>query len=786
MMSMRSLLLPFAVAYLASFGVLALVWSYPGSLPGTATPAGQLGLLLAVGTVSLLLLGSLLEFRVRRPLRAMHERMRAERHRQLDHIQELATAVETIEDSIIISDATGAVRYANPAYEKRCGLSLAAMLGQQTNHFAHAASPPEVYTDLQSTVLAGQVWRGELEATFSDGRRVIEEAIVSPVVDSTGQISKYVTTLHDVTERVQMARDLREATERIRQANDQLEQRVARRTAELRIAKEAAEAASLAKSAFLATVSHEIRTPLNGILGMLELLADHPLQPQQRQLLASADTSAALLLSLINDILDFSKIEAGQLQLESTAVGLREIAESVVLSLAPAAHQKGIRLQSRLHPELPAHVKLDGIRLQQILLNLLGNAVKFTAGSAEREGQVTLNVRPELNGEEPFLSFTVTDNGVGIPAAALGTLFMPFTQAETSTTRRFGGTGLGLSISARLVRLMGGDISVVSTLGAGSTFTVLLPLVEASGTERTVLPPLPAQRHAHSATPVWQTNTVRGTVLVAEDNPINQEVIRLQLRAIGFDSDVAPDGQAALELWRERHYDLVLTDCHMPVMDGFTLARAIRAEERDSVRTPIIALTANVLSEEAQRCRAAGIDECLTKPIQRKQLDKALTVQLTARALRDETRHPAPPPLQPAQGVAAAAPAGLLDMQTFAAHLGCDLATQHELLQRFSEDTAATRDACTQALAQRDADSLCCAAHRLKSAARTVGAEALAELCVTIEAAGTIPDWPALQSLLAQLQGLLRQLCDEIRREVGTADAARMTSRSAALEAQDA
>ncbi len=236
----------------------------------------------------------------------------SDKNAQIAEIQRLATAVETIEDCIIIADEKGCISYANPAYEKRCGNSLAEMVGKQTNSLSHAASPIPVYEDLQTTVLQGKAWRGELQAVFQDGRKVIDEAVVSPVVNDQGELVNFVTTLHDVTERVSMEEDLRLAKNRIEQANDELEERVVQRTEELRIAKELAEEANVAKSAFLATVSHEIRTPLNGILGMLELLADHPLDGEQKRLLASADTSAELLLALINDILDFSKIEAGQ------------------------------------------------------------------------------------------------------------------------------------------------------------------------------------------------------------------------------------------------------------------------------------------------------------------------------------------------------------------------------------------------------------------------------------------------------------------------------------------
>lgn len=698
-----------------------------------------------------------------------------ETNRQMAEIQRLATAVETIEDCIIIADPDGRICYANPAYVKRCDTRLEDMMGVQTNALAHAASPPEVYAELTQTVLAGNAWRGELRAVFRDGREVIDEAVVSPVANDQGEVVNYVTTLHDVTQRVSMARDLRLAKERIEQTKEELEERVNRRTEELRIAKEAAEAANVAKSAFLATVSHEIRTPLNGILGMLELLGDHPLDPEQLRLLGSANTSAGLLLSLINDILDFSKIEADQLTLDEIAVSLREVTETVVLSLASIAHRKGIRLQSSLQPDLPAAVTVDGVRLQQILLNLLGNALKFTSSSAEHDGMVTLQVDEvrHSSNRQRMLRFRVKDSGIGIPAEAVDSLFKPFTQAESSTTRRFGGTGLGLSISSKLVEMMGGEISVTTELNKGSEFTVLLPLVEAAETDTVELPTL-AYATEEPCSPAWDATAARGTVLIAEDNPINQDVIRLQLKAIGFDSHVAADGREALKLWQNGSYDLVLTDCHMPNMDGFALARAIRAAETPGQRVPIVALTANVLSEEAQRCRAAGMDECLTKPIQRKRLDKALTVHLTTSVLARSAaaQQPAAPADIDIEAELAALECppdgseGLLDMQAFADNLGCDIEVQHELLRRFAEEATRNLLDSADAAAARDADRLKCNAHKMKSAARTLGAESVADACVQIEKACANPDWPRLNQLLEQESLLIARLGRQIRIEL--------------------
>ncbi|NND55569.1 MAG: PAS domain S-box protein [Gammaproteobacteria bacterium] len=714
-----------------------------------------------------------------------------ERNAQIAEIERLATAVKTIEDCIIIADSEGRIIYANPAYEERCGQPLAEMLGSQTNKLSHAASPPEVYAELQETVLAGKPWRGELRASFDDGRYVIDEAVVSPVIDEHGEIVNYVTTLHDVTERATMESDLRNANRRIEQSKDELEVRVAERTEELREAKETAESANHAKSAFLATVSHEIRTPLNGVLGMLELLRDHTLNKEQMQLLRSADTSASILLTLINDILDFSKIEAGQLILDETPVSLRDVTESVLLSLAASAHSKGIRLQSSIDPSLPEVVKLDGVRVQQILLNLLSNAIKFT-GTDGREGQVRLDVELSSVDGTDMLRFTVEDNGIGIPDSSMATLFRPFTQAESSTTRRFGGTGLGLSISAKLAKIMGGRIDVVSELGHGSVFTVTLPLAEADETAQLkFLRPLNTTR-GRSSTSSDDYEHIRGHILVAEDNPINQQVIKLQLRAIGFSCDIANDGAEAFELWNSGTYDMVLTDCHMPNVDGFGLAEAIRASGAKGTHIPIIALTANVLSEEAEACRAAGMDECLTKPIERALLDKTISIHLTAEVLarpaQQETDRAEAPTVSslatndlelptdeaslPAIGEPkAVSDSGqqLLDMRVFAENIGDDLLVQHELLRRFASEADKNLLECLTALSEQDTAVLECNAHKLKSAARTIGATALADTCVAIEQAARDDDDEKLALLIEEQAGLIKLLNQEIDKEINSA-----------------
>jgi signal transduction histidine kinase/CheY-like chemotaxis protein/HPt (histidine-containing phosphotransfer) domain-containing protein len=640
---------------------------------------------------------------------------------------------------------------------------------------------------------------------------------------------------------------------------------------ELATARDAALSATVAKSAFLATMSHEIRTPMNGVIGMLELLDDGPLRTQQREFVRTASRSAEALLTIINDILDFSKVEAGKLDIERIEFDLWHTVEDVTTLLGERAHAKGLELITAIDPDVPTVVWGDPGRLRQILLNLAGNAIKFT-----ESGQVVVKVARALTDDDPSrIRFEITDSGPGIPPDVTARLFQPFSQADSSTTRRFGGTGLGLAICRQLVGLMGGEVGVTSVVGTGSTFwfttqsepvvsdpqpqpgssvagltalvvddnqtngLVLSEMLTAWGMETTVAnsgedalavlremvasggPPAfalidmqmpgmdgialgrvirkdPAlqgvqlilltafggqenlrahgfsaylvkpvrQKQLHecllrvgtdpdardaaaTADPAASIPTTRaGDILLVEDNEVNQLVGVELLQRLGYCVDVAPSGLDALTAVESKRYDAVLMDCQMTGMDGFEATAELRRRDWSSDRLPIIAMTANAMQGDRERCLAAGMDDYLAKPVRRAALTAVLDRFITA--------------MQPPEDVTPTAAAPLLDSaldtEQLQDLLGDDRVKWRRYLALFLGAAAAALSSLSEGIAQQQPDAVRRAAHRLKGSAATVGATVVAALAAQLETIAETGDWHHADGTHGQLEAAVGRL----------------------------
>ena len=789
---------------------------------------------------------------------------------EVSWLRKLALAAEQASEAIVITDLAANIEYVNQAAVVSSGYRREELIGRNSRILQSGLTPNTRYRKLWASLTDGKPWRGFFNNRRKDGSPYIEFAVISPVRGPDGRVTHYLAVKEDITEKRRMGEDL----ERYRH---HLEELVAQRTDELELARRSAESASAAKSAFLATMSHEIRTPMNGVIGLADVLLRSHLKPHQKDLTETLRESAFALLSLIDDILDFSKIEAGRLVLERAPVALRRLVEKASDALQPVAAGRGVKLHVFVDPALPPQVLGDAARLRQIILNLVGNAIKFSAG-LERKGRVALRVLPEPEGG---VRLVVSDNGIGMSADVQARIFQPFVQGEITTTSHYGGTGLGLVISQRLVGAMGGRVGVESSSGAGATFTVDLPLmglpangedvvhdlrglhchlalddgelardwaanlmaagaqvddwngmlraagsaaaaghpahvliVEAgrrdAGSDVLALPTVvvhhglrgapqrvapgrveidseglhcdelllavamaagraqgPAETGleagvsmaAQTVDPVLAAAQGR-LILVAEDNEINQKVIRHQLDLLGLASEHVSNGQEALVRWRAGpdRYGVLLTDLHMPLLDGFALTAAIRQEEASGSRLPVIALTANVLGGEAARCEAAGMDGYLSKPVEIDRLRDTLTQWLPVTGLGGVSASARLQPPAGDQGLKAEFDDALLERL-----VGPDEEILLDLRRRYTTSLDAALVEIGAAVERADWLGAGMTAHRLRTSSCAIGAMELGRRFECVELAGRANDGAQMPRLVQALYGSAERVHDHFR-----------------------
>ena len=789
----------------------------------------------------------------------------------------LRLVMNTSLDAIIGMDAQGRIT----EWSRQAELTFGWKNSEVKGSFLHDFIIPPRYREAHQNGLARYLASGvgsvlgrriEIFALRRDGTEFPVELAISPIV--TPQGTTFSAFISDVTLRKQ-------------------------EQAALMAAKALAESASRAKSEFLANMSHEIRTPMNGVIGMVDILQETTLMPEQQRMLGTIHRSSLALLQILNDILDFSKIEAGKLEVESVPMHLREVADGATQLIASLP---GTRVEVSLFvsTELPVWAYGDANRLRQVLLNLLGNAIKFSGKYGTDFAEVSLSVTPcVLDSGGDGIRFVVQDNGIGMSPEVVAKLFQPFTQADESTARKFGGTGLGLSISQRLVELMGGRISVTSLAGVGSEFTVELPLrvapaerklhdehslagvrvlyitnnafgmrvrtayCEHAGAQVMVVPDLAGAREFLAQSPPGQPWVVlvdklvtqptaelglgdtvsvvreatRGTpthpddivlavrpmlyhdliqaiarasgrlgatgtantgiagerrnrqrptaptveeavqagrlILLAEDNETNRDVMQEQLRLLGHTCEVAEDGAVALRMWQANpgRYALLLSDCHMPNLDGFGLTEAIRRTEPVGTHLPIIAVTANAMQGEAQRCRERGMDAYLSKPLRMNELRNKLDRWLPEPESESDSVYPEPAQVSNGTGDAVLDnPFPVWNPTTLVELVGDNPSMHKRLLDKFlinAQAQVAEITATAATATDPDTSTLAGVAHTLKSAARSVGALRLGELCQSLETAGRALDAQKCIALAARLHGEFAAATTEINSHLG-------------------
>ncbi len=646
------------------------------------------------------------------------------------------------------TDNKGRITYVNTKFMEISKYLRDELMGQDHRILNSHYHPKEFFVDLWKTISGGHVWHGEIKNRAKDGSYYWVDTTIYPVRDANNEPQGYVSIRFDITSQ----KEALESSE---------------------AAKAKAILANQAKSNFLYTVSHEIRSPLNGVIGMTSLLEETELSEDQRGFCEMISLSGKTMLTLINGVLDFSKIEAGKLELEETEFDFGKYLRDLTRPFQYSAKQKNITFKLDC-PDYDFYVLGDSGRFGQIVTNLVSNAIKFT-----KAGGVTVRVELTSQDEHTAIMLVVQDSGVGIPDVGKSLLFKPFSQAEKSTNSQFGGTGLGLSISKKLVEMMGGKISFESIYGQGTTFKVELLFKKGQRIEKSSSiqrnQERPAVARKYSLSPIQKKNNppLPGHVLVAEDNLTNQKVISRILDRLNCKHQLVVNGREVLDAMKKGSYDLILMDCQMPELDGYAASRLIRKSEELYRAIPIVALTANAVEGDEEKCREAGMNDYLSKPIDKIALEAVLKKHLLK----------LPPVDAPALALAptptlalAPTPSPLAELPQLSVMIDKTVLKQFEDLQlegrpdfllEVIDSFLRTSPLCYAAIFKffenRDIVNISKQAHALKSSAQLVGALLLGEVCQKLEDFMDEKNLAGLESLLESLKTRYPQSCSELR-----------------------
>lgn len=627
-----------------------------------------------------------------------------------------------------------------------------------TNHFPHfnqpqyAARLQQIFQGGPPTIFSSQLHKHIIPAPLPQGKLRIQHTTVTsvPALDAEGFYAILsIQDVTDVTYQIQQYKNLRDA---------------------------ALEAARI-KSQFLANMSHEIRTPMNGVLGMAELILKTDLTPQQHEFGRIIYNSANHLLTIINDILDFSKLEAGEMHLQTQDFVLNDCLQTVIDVLSSQAEVKGIKLSAAIAHQVPTRLQGDPVRLRQILLNLVGNAIKFTDVGEVVVQIDSLAAEPYLsNSQSLSLLFSVRDTGIGISPEGQKKLFQSFTQVDASTTREYGGTGLGLAICKQLVEKMGGEIGVESELGKGSTFWFTAEFIQATAAiekDGGVEKDEEAKEKIQTLKPKIALATDKKLkILVAEDNLVNQQVIFNQLQILGHDADCAANGAEALKMVAMQQYDMILMDCQMPVIDGYSATQNLRRSEGSKHHTVVIALTANAMPADREQCLSAGMDDYISKPVSLDALQAVLQRWSSVRAGGDREmgsqcvgifpqqtassvrwrENLIQNPKSPYDSSSLSTDSDPVDLRRLDEVMRGNRARQRQLLEIFIQNAKTELEEIKKAIAANNYSTLAQKAHRLKGSSANVGVSYIAAIATELELSAQQQNLSLANSLLISIE----------------------------------